>query len=213
MTRKLLFLVLVVIIGTTGVMAEKFATVKKNGVNLREQPGTASAVVGKATKGMIFIVLDSSNGWTHVKDVVNGKEVYVSSPLVNVLPDYAAPNAEQLLSQKESEVGYESIEKGKNSELISQWLFWEKTPDSKIVEACLSMRYCDTSGHLRTNESYYRGVLKPYCIVLMETTDWEGENAENLEEPIVIYGASVNETGIYVNGVFFIDQGSMEYGM
>lgn len=210
--KRLLLSALVAVVGMNCAMAEKFVTVKKNSINLREQPNTTSAVVGKAAKGMTLILLGSSNGWTHVKDVVEGKEAYVSSALVTVLPEYSTPDAEQLVGMPDSEIGYENAKRGKTNETISLWRFWKKVPESKIVEACLSERYNDTTGRSRTFENYYRGTVKPYCIVLTESTDYEGQNVEKLETPIVIYQASNEETGIYVNGVFFIDQGCMEYG-
>lgn len=213
MKKRLFLFVLATIMSATYVMAEKFVAVKKNGVNLRAQPNTSSAVVGKAMKGTLFIVLGRSNGWTHVRDVVEGKEAYVSSALVMALEEYQTPNPEQqVVSFKEMEIGFEHKETGKKSELVSLWRFWLKKEGSKVVNACLSARYADTMGRSQTNENYYRGVIKPYCLVLTESTDYEGGEAEKLEEPIVIYESFFQETGIYVDGVFFIDQNSMEYG-
>lgn len=212
MKRRLLLLALIAVMSVTCVMAEKFVAVKKGGVNLREQPNTTSAVVGKATKGMTLILLGNSNGWSHVKDVVEGKEAYVSSALVTVLPEYSTPDAEQLVRMPDSEVGFENAHRGKTSETISLWRFWKQAPEGNVVMACLSEQYNDVSGRSQTFENYYRGVVKPYCIVLTETTDYEGNNAEKLETPIIIYQTSLDKSGIYVDGVFFMDQDSMEYG-
>lgn len=209
MRKRILILALAAVMGATCAMAEKFVKVLKNGVNLREQPNTSSSVVGKASKGVKLIALGSSGGWTHVRDVVEGKEAYVSSSLVRVVPDYSKPDSETLLGQKDGEIGYEKRQTGKSSETISLWRFWRKAPNSNVVEACLSVTYNDVMGRSQTNDSYYRGVIKPYCLVLTESTDYEGGNAEKLESPMVIYSEASEQSGIYVDGEFYRDQDSM----
>ena len=186
------------------------ASIKPN-VNVRQAPNASATVVMKAPLGTVFELVSKQTGWYEVKEAVTGRKGYISSSVSKLCPNsdpYYPKTTEGIVGIGEN-AGYVNVSKRQNSETTATYVFWSKDDmKTNVVYASLSTSTADTSGRMRSYENYYKGKQMGWYILLDEETDYDGVVQSKMEENILVFKESSGKSGIYIQGVYYMEAGN-----
>lgn len=203
--------------------AQRHVVINKNDVNLRSEASTTAQVVKKAKKGTVLELVESKPGWFKAKSYEgDGETVWVAASIAAKLEDwhYNDPYMTQQFVLPDSELGYESVAKFKDGETHDVWFissndpkYWESEAKIRPIVARNANTVIYNTGRMFTNDTFYKGKSYPTYFVLDEHSTDGGETWEKLETQIYIYPSFIanHESGIFVDGKFFEDQGNADF--
>jgi len=176
--------------------------------NIRQQPSTSAAVVGKAFYNDCLEMLGQEGEWLKVRNPFTGEEAWVSTSVASE-GSFTMEHTPLYISFNDSGTSYAATEcRGKGSSEKCQTTSWNFTYPSKTflgpVIVCMTEMTTDATGRSHSNEYYYKGVSTPANILITESCDMDGNSTEALEQPFIIsHIAGMDEEGVVSKGIVY----------
>lgn len=176
--------------------------------NIRQQPSTSAAIVGKAFYNDCFEMLGQEGDWLKIRNPFTGDAAWLSSSVASE-GSFLMEGSPLYVSFKDSSASYAATEcKGKGSNEKCYTTSWNFTYPSKTflgpVIICKTEMTTDANGRSNSFESYFKGISTPANILVTESCDMDGNSAEKLDKPFIIsHVTGMDEEGIVSKGVVY----------
>lgn len=176
--------------------------------NIRQQPSTASGIVGKAFYNDCFEMLGRQGEWFKIRNPFTGDEAWISSSVASE-GSFTMEYTPLYSSFNDSGASYAATEcKGAGRNEKCQTVSWSFTyPDKTFlgpVIACMTEMTADASGRSRAYDYFFKGISSPANMLFTEACDSEGNSAGVLDKPFIISHISgMDEEGVVSKGVVY----------
>lgn len=183
------------------------AYISSKSANIREQPSTSAAIVGKAYTNDAFRLLGTEGDWLKIENPYTGKPAYLANSVASE-GSFTAEYTPLYTAFKDSGTTYENTEcSGKGSRescTTTSWNFeWPAKKYFGPVVITKTVRVTDASGRSNAFSSYYKGTCTPAHIIVTDECDDEG-NVTGKTEPFIITAiAEMDAEGIIIGGTVY----------
>lgn len=187
-------------------LPERVVEVTKANVNVRKLPDANAQVLEKATLGKQYEFLEEAGAWYKVKMPAGGAIAYVSKSVATV---GNTPYLSGVINENTRDYLYEyrfDRIKSEGYEKVFTYRFWTQPGEKNRIYAWHSSLYANTKGQMRTEDTYYKGRVENWYIILEEMVDFDGNFIEKIEPKYVYKSAGLS--GYYAEGVYFKEEGN-----